>query len=293
MLVGLERPDTGTISVAGRDVGGARGSARRALSRDIQMVFQDPYTSLNPRLTVYDLVSEPLIVHRTEPNGAARRERVAELLDLVNLSPDMMSRFPHQFSGGQRQRIGIARAIALDPRVLVCDEPVSALDVSVQAQVVNLLRSLQHRLGLGLVFIAHDLGVVRHVSDRTAVMYLGRLAETAPTAALFTDPTHPYTQALLSASPQVDRQRRKRMGGRIILAGDPPSPTDPPSGCRFHTRCPLATQVCSGEQPALVEVGPAHAVACHHRDEARALAVDRSDAVVGSGEISAAPRAAG
>ena len=280
MLVGLERPDTGAISVAGRDVGGARGAARRALSRDIQMVFQDPYTSLNPRLTVYDLVSEPLIVHRTEPNGAARRERVAELLDLVNLSPDMMSRFPHQFSGGQRQRIGIARAIALDPRVLVCDEPVSALDVSVQAQVVNLLRSLQHRLGLGLVFIAHDLGVVRHVSDRTAVMYLGRLAETAPTAALFTDPTHPYTQALLSASPQVDRQRRKRMGGRIILAGDPPSPTDPPPGCRFHTRCPLATEVCSDDQPALVDIGPAHAVACHHRDEARALAGDRSDAVI-------------
>jgi oligopeptide/dipeptide ABC transporter ATP-binding protein len=270
MLVGLERPDSGTISVAGRDVGSMRGGDRKALSRDIQMVFQDPYTSLNPRLTVFDLVSEPLVVHQTIRSGAKRRERVAELLTLVNLSPDMMSRFPHQFSGGQRQRIGIARAIALDPTVLVCDEPVSALDVSVQAQVINLLRSLQHRLQIGLVFIAHDLGVVRHVSDRTAVMYLGRLAETAPTASLFDAPSHPYTQALLSASPHVDRERRRRMGQRIILAGDPPSPTSPPSGCRFHTRCPLATEVCSETQPALLDVEPGHAAACHHADQARA-----------------------
>ncbi len=274
MLVGLERPDTGTITVAGRDVGSMRRGERRALSRDIQMVFQDPYTSLNPRLTVFDLVSEPLVVHQTVRTAAARRERVAELLGLVNLSPDMMSRFPHQFSGGQRQRIGIARAIALEPAVLVCDEPVSALDVSVQAQVINLLRSLQRRLHIGLVFIAHDLGVVRHVSDRTAVMYLGRLAETATTASLFDAPSHPYTQALLSASPHVDRQRRRRMGGRIVLAGDPPSPTSPPSGCRFHTRCPLATDVCSQTQPELLSVGPAgspgeHAAACHHVDRAQ------------------------
>jgi len=257
MLVGLERPDTGTITVAGRDVGSMRRGERRALSRDIQMVFQDPYTSLNPRLTVFDLVSEPLVVHQTVRTAAARRERVAELLGLVNLSPDMMSRFPHQFSGGQRQRIGIARAIALEPAVLVCDEPVSALDVSVQAQVINLLRSLQHRLQIGLVFIAHDLGVVRHVSDRTAVMYLGRLAETATTTSLFDAPSH------------VDRQRGRRMGGRIVLAGDPPSPTSPPSGCRFHTRCPLASEVCSAQQPALDEVGPGHQVACHHADEAQ------------------------
>ena len=274
MLVGLERPDSGTITVAGRDVGTMRGQDRRALSRDIQMVFQDPYTSLNPRLTVFDLVSEPLVVHRTVATAAARRERVAELLSLVNLSPDMMSRFPHQFSGGQRQRIGIARAIALDPTVLVCDEPVSALDVSVQAQVINLLRSLQRQLHIGLVFIAHDLGVVRHVSDRTAVMYLGRLAETGPTASLFESPSHPYTQALLSASPHVDRQRRRRLGQRIILAGDPPSPTSPPAGCRFHTRCPLATEVCSDEQPPLAAVEPEHRVACHHADQARSRFVD-------------------
>ncbi len=270
MLVGLERPDSGRIEVVARDVTTLHGSDRRSLSRDIQMVFQDPYTSLNPRLTVFDLVSEPLAVHRTQPTNAARRDRVAELLTLVNLSPDMMGRFPHQFSGGQRQRIGIARAIALEPTVLVCDEPVSALDVSVQAQVINLLRSLQHRLQIGLIFIAHDLSVVRHVSDRTAVMYLGRLAETSSTAGLFSTPSHPYTQALLSASPHVDRQRRRRMGQRIILAGDPPSPTAPPSGCRFHTRCPLATQVCFEQQPPLADVEPGHAAACHHSDEARA-----------------------
>ncbi len=266
MLVGLERPDSGRIEVAGRDVESLHGSARRSLSRDIQMVFQDPYTSLNPRLTVYDLIAEPLSVHRMQPTKAGRRDRVAELLQLVNLSPEMMSRFPHQFSGGQRQRIGIARAIALEPKVLVCDEPVSALDVSVQAQVINLLRSLQGRLGIGLVFIAHDLAVVRHVSDRTAVMYLGRLAETSSTAELFTTPTHPYTQALLSASPHVDRARSRLMGQRIILAGDPPSPVDPPTGCRFHTRCPIATSVCSDDQPALLETTPGHAAACHHQD---------------------------
>ncbi len=269
MLVGLERPDSGHIDLAGRDVDGMRGRARRSLSRDIQMVFQDPYTSLNPRLTVFDLVSEPLTVHRLQTTRTARRDRVAELLMLVNLSPDMMGRFPHQFSGGQRQRIGIARAIALEPKVLVCDEPVSALDVSVQAQVINLLRSLQHRLGIGLVFIAHDLGVVRHVSDRTAVMYLGRLAESSDTSELFTMPSHPYTQALLSASPHVDRRRGRRMGQRIILVGDPPSPTEPPSGCRFHTRCPLATKVCSEQEPALAEVAPGHTAACHHSDQAR------------------------
>lgn len=268
MLVGLERPDAGRIEVAGRYVDSLHGAARRSLSRDIQMVFQDPYTSLNPRLTVYDLIAEPLTVHRLQPTKAARRERVAELLQLVNLSPEMMSRFPHQFSGGQRQRIGIARAIALEPKVLVCDEPVSALDVSVQAQVINLLRSLQDRLGIALVFIAHDLAVVRHVADRTAVMYLGRLAETSSTAELFTAPTHPYTQALLSASPHVDRTRSRLMGQRIILAGDPPSPVDPPTGCRFHTRCPIATPLCAEDQPALIEMTPGHASACHHKDRA-------------------------
>lgn len=269
MLVGLERPDSGRIEVAGRDIGALSGAARRELSRDVQMVFQDPYTSLNPRLTVYDIVTEPLRVHRTLPTAAARRERAAELLRLVNLSPDMLSRFPHQFSGGQRQRIGIARAIALEPRVLVCDEPVSALDVSVQAQVINLLRSLQQRLGIALVFIAHDLSVVRHVSDRTAVMYLGQVAETAPTERLFDDPSHPYTQALLSASPRVDRQRRRSLTQRVVLRGDPPSPTDPPSGCRFHTRCLFASEVCAAEVPPVVELADGHVARCHHTDLAR------------------------
>ena len=271
MLVGLEKPDSGRIEVAGRDVGSLRGAARRGLSRDIQMVFQDPYTSLNPRLTVLDLIAEPLTVHRAATTSAARRAMVGELLEMVNLSPDMMSRFPHQFSGGQRQRIGIARALALEPRVLVCDEPVSALDVSVQAQVVNLLRSLQRRLGIALVFIAHDLAVVRHVSDRTAVMYLGKVVETAATADLFAAPSHPYTQSLLSASPQVDRKRTRRLAQRIVLAGDPPSPANPPTGCRFHTRCHLATAVCSTAQPPDVVMGPGHVSVCHHTDQASVL----------------------
>ncbi|MGO4601977.1 ABC transporter ATP-binding protein [Terrabacter sp. 2YAF2] len=271
MLVGLEQPDSGTIEIAGQDVTHATGSRRRALTRDIQMVFQDPYTSLNPRMSVLDLVAEPLRVHRTHPSGDERRERVAELLQMVNLSPDMMSRYPHQFSGGQRQRIGIARAIALEPKVLVCDEPVSALDVSVQAQVVNLLRDLQGRLGIAVVFIAHDLGVVRHISDRTAVMYLGSNVETASTADLFATPAHPYSQALLSASPTIDRERSARRAKRIVLQGDPPSPIDPPSGCSFHTRCRFATSVCKVDAPPSVTVSPAHEAVCHHTSETLAL----------------------
>ncbi|MEV6923339.1 dipeptide ABC transporter ATP-binding protein [Dactylosporangium sp. NPDC051485] len=270
MLVGLERPDSGSITIHGRDVARTRGRDRRLLRRQVQMVFQDPYTSLDPRMSVLDLLAEPLIVHKRVDGAAARRDRVAELLSLVNLAPELMHRYPHQFSGGQRQRIGIARALALEPEVLVCDEPVSALDVSVQAQVVNLLRDLQHRMGIALVFIAHDLSVVRHVADRTAVMYLGRLAEIGDTTTVYEEPTHPYTQALLSASPVVDRSRR-RLADRIMLAGDPPSPTDPPSGCRFHTRCRFRQDRCSQEQPVLRSLdGPAdRLVACHFAEQTR------------------------
>jgi oligopeptide transport system ATP-binding protein len=273
MLVGLERPDGGVITVRGRDIARARGRDRRLLRRQVQMVFQDPYTSLDPRMTVADLVAEPLAVHRWGGSAGARRDRVAELLTLVGLAPELMSRYPHQFSGGQRQRIGIARALALEPEVLVCDEPVSALDVSVQAQVVNLLRDLQRRMDIALVFIAHDLSVVRHVADRTAVMYLGRLAELGGTDTVYETPAHPYTQALLSASPVVDRGRRGRMAGRVVLAGDPPSPTDPPSGCRFHTRCRLARDRCSTDQPALRPFpDDERVVACHFAEEATAEA---------------------
>ncbi len=256
LLVGLERPDSGTVSLDGADVSSTRGPARRA----VQMVFQDPLTSLNPRMTVLDLVAEPLDVHRLA-RGRARRDRVAELLELVGLSAEMLQRFPHEFSGGQRQRIGIARALATEPRVLVCDEPVSALDVSVQAQVVNLLADLRRRLGVALVFIAHDLAVVRHVSHRVAVMYLGRVAELGPAADVYREPAHPYTRALLSAVPV--RHPRDRNGDRFVLQGDPPSPVDPPGGCRFHTRCPIAISECAGITPALDPIAEGHRAACH------------------------------
>ncbi|GAA1877796.1 ABC transporter ATP-binding protein [Asanoa iriomotensis] len=270
MLVGLERPDSGSIVVNGRDVTKVRGRDRRLLRADVQMVFQDPYTSLDPRMTVLELIGEPLVVHNRVTGAAARRDRVAELLGLVNLAPELMHRYPHQFSGGQRQRIGIARALALEPRVLVCDEPVSALDMSVQAQVVNLLRDLQQRMGIALLFIAHDLSVVRHVADRTAVMYLGRLAEVGDTDTVYDEPAHPYTQALLSASPVVDRNRR-RLASRIMLAGDPPSPSDPPSGCRFHTRCRFQQSRCAEQTPSLRPLGE-RTVACHFAEEVRQAA---------------------
>ena len=262
LLAGLEAPDRGTLAFAGQPLGPRRSRARR---RDIQLVFQDPYTALNPRLTVLDLVAEPLDVHRTAGTRAARRARVEELLGLVGLDPRAVTRFPHEFSGGQRQRIGIARALALEPRLLVCDEPVSALDVSVQAQVVNLFRALQRRLGLALLFISHDLAVVRHMADRVAVMYLGRVVEQGPAEALFARPAHPYTQALLSAV-NVPDPVRARAARRIPLDGDPPSPLDLPGGCRFHTRCIRADGTrCSTEDPALSPFdGHDHAVACHH-----------------------------
>ena len=262
MIAGLEAPDAGEVLFAGETLGPRRTRARR---RNIQLVFQDPYTALDPRMTVLDLVAEPLDVHGLAPGRAARRHRVSELLALVGLDPASAARFPHEFSGGQRQRIGIARALALEPQVLVCDEPVSALDVSVQAQVVNLFRALQARLGVALLFISHDLAVVRHMAHRVAVMYLGRVVEQGPAEDLFTRPAHPYTQALLSAVNPPDPVLA-RASRRIPLEGDPPSPIDLPRGCRFHTRCFRADGTrCSTKDPALASHGlPGHVAACHH-----------------------------
>ena len=235
----------------------------RSLRRDMQLIFQDPFSSLNPRMTLMDIVGEPLLVHGMG-NKKQRQERVAELLSLVGLRPEYMRRFPHAFSGGQRQRIGIARALATHPRLIVADEPVSALDVSVQAQVLNLLLDLQSDLGLTYLFVAHDLSVVRHISDRVAVMYVGKIVELAPTDALFGSPKHPYTAALLSAVPEPDPRRRT---SRVVLQGEVANPADPPSGCYFHPRCEYATDLCRRESPTLQEVEPNHFVSCHHAKE--------------------------
>ncbi|MFD7921202.1 ABC transporter ATP-binding protein [Streptomyces sp. NPDC059740] len=273
-LVGLTRPTAGTVHHAGADITRLSGHALKAVRRNIQMVFQDPYTSLNPRMTVGDIVAEPFAVHPGAVPRSERRTRVRELLRTVGLDPDYADRYPHQFSGGQRQRVGIARALALRPEVIVADEPVSALDVSVQAQVVNLMARLQREFGLAYVFIAHDLSVVRHLSDRVAVMYLGRIVETGTEEQIYEHPTHPYTQALLSAVPVPDPASR---GGRerILLDGDVPSPVDPPSGCRFRTRCWKAREVCATTTPPLAvpqafagHGGPLHhPSACHFAAE--------------------------
>ena len=265
MLMRLEEPTGGKLTFDGVDVYSQTGGDMRRLRRDIQIVFQDPYTSLNPRKTVGDIVGEPFEIHREVVPKGGRRRRVQELLDLVGLNPEHINRYPHQFSGGQRQRIGIARGVALNPKVIICDEPVSALDVSVQAQVVNLLEKLQNELGLAYIFIAHDLSVVRHISDRVGVMYLGKLVELGDEDQIYSRPTHPYTQALLSAVPLPDPTMRK-MREQIVLTGDVPSPANPPAACRFHTRCWKAQEVCSIEEPPLIERPDgesAHLSACH------------------------------
>ncbi len=261
-LLGLYQATDGKVTIDGQDMSSARGKALLAIRRKAQMIFQDPFASLNPRWTVNAIVSEPLRVHHLMNAESERADRVKELMGLVGLSERLINRFPHEFSGGQRQRIGIARALASDPKFIVCDEPISALDVSIQAQVVNLLEDLQDRLGLTYLFIAHDLSMVRHICDRVAVMYLGWIVEMGGRDELYEHPLHPYTTALLSAvpvpDPKKDRNRR-----RIILSGDVPSPSNPPPGCRFHPRCPIAEERCSHVVPDWREAAPGHWVACH------------------------------
>ena len=262
-ILQLIKPTAGNVLYEGADLARLRGRKLRAQRRSMQMIFQDPYASLNSRMTLADIVGEPLLVHHMQPSRKLRQQRVRELLELVGLNPNTLNRYPHEFSGGQRQRIGIARALAVEPNFVVCDEPISALDVSIRAQIINLLKDLQGRFDLTYLFIAHDLSVVRHISDRVAVMYLGRIVELAANDLIYGEPMHPYTQALLSAvpipDPEAEEQRRA-----VVLSGDVPSPADPPKGCHFHTRCPVALEGrCDVDDPTLVEVRPGHWAACH------------------------------
>ncbi|MFF0626603.1 ABC transporter ATP-binding protein [Streptomyces sp. NPDC004296] len=262
LITRLDEPTGGSIEFEGQDITHLSPGKLRPLRRDVQMIFQDPYGSLNPRHTIGGIVSTPFRLQGVEPEGGVKKE-VQRLLELVGLSPEHYNRYPHEFSGGQRQRIGIARALALKPKLVVADEPVSALDVSIQAQVVNLMDDLQEELGLTYVIIAHDLSVIRHVSDRIAVMYLGKIVELADRDALYASPRHPYTKALLSAVPVPDPKRRTKRD-RILLKGDVPSPINPPSGCRFRTRCWKVTEECATTEPPLVRLRTGHQVACHH-----------------------------
>ena len=262
LLIDLLTPTSGAVWFRGEDLSRVKGQALRTLRRGMQMIFQDPYASLDPRMRVGDIIMEPMNAHRVGKNRAERVEMVRELMDQVGIRPELFNRYPHQFSGGQRQRIGIARALALNPELVICDEPVSALDVSIQAQILNLLGDLQQRRSLTYLFISHDLNVVRYLSDRVAVMFLGQFCELSPTEQLYAQPRHPYTRFLLDAVPQPDPTLRD--AERALLVGEVSSPVNPPSGCRFHPRCPYADARCRQEKPDLVEMAPGHLCACHH-----------------------------
>ena len=271
----LIEPTSGTVMFKGQDFTKAAGPELRRMRADMQIIFQDPYASLNPRMTVGEIISEPLEIQKRYKTKDETRERVLKVMEVVGLNPKYYNRYPHEFSGGQRQRIGIARAIVLGPSLVVCDEPVSALDVSIQSQVLNLLRQLQSSMGIAYIFISHSLSVIKHISDRVMVMYLGSVMEAAGKDELFASPSHPYTRALLSAIPLPERHSKDKHQ-RIILQGDLPSPADPPSGCVFHTRCYMAEDICSREVPELRDIGNGHLAACHFCDRCKAFGGDRS-----------------
>ena len=271
----LIEPTSGTVMFKGQDFTKAAGPELRRMRADMQIIFQDPYASLNPRMTVGEIISEPLEIQKRYKTKDETRERVLKVMEVVGLNPKYYNRYPHEFSGGQRQRIGIARAIVLGPSLVVCDEPVSALDVSIQSQVLNLLRQLQSSMGIAYIFISHSLSVIKHISDRVMVMYLGSVMEAAGKDELFASPSHPYTRALLSAIPLPERHSKDKHQ-RIILQGDLPSPADPPSGCVFHTRCYMAEDICSREVPELRDIGNEHLAACHFCDRCKAFGGDRS-----------------
>ncbi|WP_286135433.1 dipeptide ABC transporter ATP-binding protein [Arthrobacter sp. UCD-GKA] len=277
VMAGLEKPTQGQVFFRGEDINTLRGDEKKEMRRNIQLIFQDPYSSLNPRMTVEQLVSEPYEIHPEVAPKAGRKAKIKELLELVGLNPNHSDRYPHNFSGGQQQRIGIARGIALNPKMLICDEPVSALDVSVRAQVVNLLDDLQKELGLSYLFIAHDLQIVRHISDRVATMYLGRVVELGTYSDVYDSTAQPYTRALMSAAPEL-RRNDGNDREKIILQGDPPSPIDPPAGCRFHTRCPMAQAICATREPELIAVGDSHEARCHFAKDLAAEFVQRAGA---------------